>query len=53
MSPRYFAKFTGTPQENADQWFHFTPSAYAPGSYEYKIHSSKVVRLIKKILRIK
>jgi len=55
MSPRYFAKFTGTPMENANQWFHFTPSNYEPGSYERKIYKYKykTLTIIKKILRIK
>jgi len=53
MSPRYFAKFTGTPMEHANQWFHFTPSNYQPGSYEYKINHSKFIIRLKKIFRIK
>ena len=55
MSPRYFAKFTGTPIEHANQWFHFTPSNYMPGSPEDHIHKSKskLLIIIKKILRIK
>ena len=53
MSPRYFAKFTGTPTEHANQWFHFTPSNYNPGSLEDKISKNKFIRFIKKISRIK
>lgn len=55
MSPRYFAKFTGTPMENANQWFHFSSSNYPPNSPEFKIHKSKskLLIIIKKILRIK
>ncbi len=53
MSPRYFAKFTGTPMENANQWYHFTASNYDPGSFEYKIHRWKLTTIVKKIFRIK
>lgn len=53
MSPRYFAKFTGKPVENANQWFHFTPANYPVNSFEYKIHKYRIVRFIKKIFRIK
>jgi hypothetical protein len=53
MSPRYFAKFTGQPVDNDMNWFHFTPSNYAPGSMEYKIHRYKITRFIKKLFRIK
>jgi hypothetical protein len=55
MSPRYFAKFTGSPLENANQWFHFSSSNYQPGSPEFKIHKSKskILFFICKILRIK
>ena len=55
MSPRYFAKFTGTPMENANQWFHFSSSNYPPGSPEFKInkYKHKTLTIIKKILCIK
>ncbi len=42
MSPRYFAKFTGTEQHNAGNWFHFTPSDYKPESPEFKLHVLKI-----------
>lgn len=53
MSPRYFAKFTGTPMENANQWYHFTASNYDPGSPEFKIHNNKFITLLRKIFHIK
>ena len=55
MSPRYFAKFTGSPDQNANNWFHFTPSGYRSGTPEHKIHLVKLraYLIIKKIFRIK
>jgi hypothetical protein len=53
MSPRYFAKFTGSDFQNAGNWFHFTPSNYDPGTVEEKIHNSRILTLIRKIFRIK
>jgi hypothetical protein len=53
MSPRYFAKFTGSYEHNAGNWYHFTPSQYDPGTYEEKIHKSKALTLFRKIFRIK
>jgi len=41
MSPRYFAKFTGSHPQNAGNWYHFAASDYKHGSPEEKIHSIK------------
>jgi len=41
MSPRYFAKFTGSHSQNAGNWYHFAASNYKQGSPEEKIHSIK------------
>jgi hypothetical protein len=53
MSPRYFAKFTGSPSENASHWWHFTASNYDPGSPEFKIHNNKFLTFVRKLFRIK
>jgi hypothetical protein len=53
MSPRYFAKFTGTDYQNGANWFHFSPGNYKPGSPEEKISKWKITKILKKILRIK
>jgi hypothetical protein len=54
MSPRYFSKFTQAPRAD-ENWYHFTPSQYEEGSYEFKIHVYKlrVYAKLKKIFRIK
>jgi len=41
MSPRYFAKFTGSHTQNAGNWYHFAANDYKQGSPEEKIHSIK------------
>lgn len=53
MSPRYFAKFTGSEMQNSMNWYHFTASNYDPGSPEEKIHNNKFLTLVRRILRIK
>ena len=53
MSPRYFAKFTGSHDQNGGNWFHFTASNYDPGSPEEKIHNNKITTFIRKLFRIK
>ena len=42
MSPRYFAKFTGNHDQNAGNWFHFTPTDYMSNSPEFKLHVLKL-----------
>lgn len=42
MSPRYFAKFTGSHDQNAGNWFHFSPKDYNSNSPELKLHFLKV-----------
>jgi hypothetical protein len=53
MSPRYFAKFTGSHDQNAGNWFHFSPSDYKEHSPEQRLHSFKIriYILIKKIFK--
>jgi hypothetical protein len=41
MSPRYFAKFSQHPKSE-ENWFHFSPKGYAPGSPELKLYVLKV-----------
>jgi hypothetical protein len=42
MSPRYFAKFTGSTEQNAGNWYHFSPKDYKLDSPEQKMHFLKV-----------
>lgn len=50
MSPRYFAKFTGSNEHNAGNWFHFTPTDYRSNSPEFKLHVLKlrIINFLKK-----
>jgi hypothetical protein len=51
MSPRYFAKFTGSAEQTSGNWYNFS-GIYAPGSPEEKISKWKIVKFIAKITKI-